>query len=109
MGKQKRPFSKQPPALPRKSESFNAPARRGPKKTAAPAAMAGIRIVMPMERQPLLPAAPAESAPGPRVPGGFGQNTCRRGIGTTKRPPQPRIAAICRETSSRRFQGRIST
>lgn len=41
MGKEKRPFSKQPPALPRKSESFNAPARHAHKKTSAPAAMAG--------------------------------------------------------------------
>ncbi|MFM9890369.1 MAG: TrmH family RNA methyltransferase, partial [Rickettsiales bacterium] len=41
MGKEKRKFSKQPPALPRKSESFNAPGRHKHKSNNAPAAMAG--------------------------------------------------------------------
>ena len=37
------------------------------------------------------------------------QNTSTSGIGTTKRPPQSRMKAICAAISSRRFQGRIST
>jgi hypothetical protein len=37
------------------------------------------------------------------------QKTCTFGIGTTKRPPHSRIAAICAATSSFRFQGRMRT
>ena len=37
------------------------------------------------------------------------QNTSSSGMGTTKRPPHSRMCAICRDTSSRKFHGRIRT
>ena len=36
-------------------------------------------------------------------------STVTRGMGTTKRPPQLRMCAICSMTSGAMFQGRMST